>query len=170
MELDLMTHARAPTQPLSVLVVDGYPDSASSLVILLDLAGFTSRIALSGQEALLSAATNPPNAIVFEPRTPGVGWELVRRLADQRIRKRLFLVALTTETTLASRREATAIGVDLYLVKPERPTTLIRALRRFEHELGKSNPVMFDSPRQLFDRRHSTRFSNRNSLIEPGHS
>src|SRR5687768_4702300 len=125
-----MNRARAPTRPLSVLIIDGSPDITASLAVLLTLEGFAARAALSGGEAL-AAAANPPDVVVIEPRTPGGGWELARRLGVKVAGKRPLLVVLTTDTTPAARRAADAAGIDLYLVKPADPAVLVGVLRRF---------------------------------------
>src|SRR5688572_22234759 len=114
-----MNRARAPTRPLSVLVVDGYPDAAPTMALLLTLEGFAARSAQSGGEALAAAtAADPPDVVVLEPRTPGGGWELAHKLGAKVAGKRPLMVALTTETSPAARRAADAAGIDLYLVKP----------------------------------------------------
>jgi CheY-like chemotaxis protein len=131
------------TQPLSVLVVDGYPDTAASLALVLNFEGFAARAALSGEEALASAAAEPPEVVVIEPRTPGGGWDLARRLTEPVAGKRPLLVVFTTDTTAAGRHSADAagVGVSMYLVKPENPAVLIQALRQFAPPAGGGMPV-----------------------------
>ena len=68
-----MKRPRAFARPLSVLVVDGYPDAAASLALVLTSEGFAARFALSGEKALAAAAAEPPQVVVVEPRTPGGG-------------------------------------------------------------------------------------------------
>src|SRR5438105_13527239 len=111
-----MNRARSPTRPLSVLVVDGYPDTAASLTLLLTLEGITARAARSGGEARAAATADAPDVVVLEPRTPGGGWELARRLAEKVAGKRPLLIVLTTDASPAARRAADAAGIDLYLV------------------------------------------------------
>lgn len=135
----MRTRSRTP-RPLYVLVVDGYPDSAASLALLLSIEGFTARAVLTGGEARAVAA-DPPDVVVVEPRTPGVGWDLVRRLAEKVAGRWPLLVALTTDATPAARLEADAAGIDLYLVKPADPAVLVGALRRFERVTLGFNPV-----------------------------
>jgi CheY-like chemotaxis protein len=126
-----MKRPSTSVRPLSVLVVDGYPDAAASLALVLNIEGFAARAALSGEEALAAVAAEAPEVVVFEPRTPGGGWDLARRLARPVAGDRPLMVALTTDTTAAGRDAAGTAGVSLYLVKPEKPSVLVRALRRF---------------------------------------
>jgi two-component system, OmpR family, response regulator len=135
-----MKRPRELVRPLSVLVVDGYPDAATSLALVLTTEGFAARIALCGGEAAAAAAAEPPDVVVFEPRTPGGGWELLRRLAEPVAGKRPFLVALTTDTTAVGREAADALGAGLYLIKPENPAVLVRALRRLGQAVNESVP------------------------------
>jgi CheY-like chemotaxis protein len=121
-----------PTRLLSVLVVDDYPDAAASWALVLNFGGFAARAATSGEKALAAAADEPPEVVVLEPRMPGGGWELARRLAAPIAGKQPVLVVLTTDTTAAGRQAAEAAGVGLYLIKPENPADLIDALRQFE--------------------------------------
>jgi two-component system, OmpR family, response regulator len=121
-----------PTRLLSVLVVDNYPDAAASWALVLNFGGFAARAATSGEEALAAAAAEPPEVVVLEPRMPGGGWELARRLTAPIAGKQPVLVVLTTDTTAAGRQAAVAAGVGLYLIKPESPAALIDALRQFE--------------------------------------
>src|SRR4051812_25453512 len=107
---------RTPLAALSVLVVDGYPDSAASLALLLSVEGITARATLTGGEALAVAADDPPDVVVFEPRTLGCGWGFVGRLAETVAGRRPLLVALTSDATPAARRAAGAAGIDQYLV------------------------------------------------------
>lgn len=136
-----MYRARAPTRPLSVLIVDDYPDSAICMVYLLALEGFTARAALSGGEALAAAEADPPDVVVLEPRTPGGGWALAHRLGEKVAGRRPLLVALTTDTTAAARRAADEAGIDLYLVKPADPAALVGVLRRYERATAEVDPA-----------------------------
>jgi CheY-like chemotaxis protein len=140
-----------PNRLLSVLVVDDYPDAAASWAVVLIFGGFAARAATSGEEALAAAAAEPPEVVVLEPRMPGGGWELARRLAALTAGKRPVLVALTTDTTAAGRQAAEVAGVGLYLIKPENPSDLIDALRQFERLLrgrGKVATRITRPPRQ----------------------
>jgi two-component system OmpR family response regulator len=120
---------RLPARPLSVLVVDDYPDSAASLALVLNFEGFAARAAMSREEAMAAAAAEPPEVVVIEPRTFGGGWDLVRQLTGPVAGSRTFLVVLTSDSTAAGRERADANGVGLYCLKPQDPAYLVRALR-----------------------------------------
>jgi CheY-like chemotaxis protein len=141
-----------PTRLLSVLVVDDYPDTAASCALVLNFGGFAARAATSREEALAAAAADPPDVVVLEPRMPGGGWELARRLAAPIAGMQPLLVAVTTDTTAAGRQAVEAAGIRLYLIKPENPADLIDALRQFEHPFRSREKVatrITRPPRQL---------------------
>ena len=149
-----MPRARIPERPLTVLVVDGYPDAADSLVTLLALEGFAAGAAWTGGAALAAAAAAPPDVVVLEPRTPGGGWGLAALLGEAVGGKRPLVVAVTTDATPAGRRAGAAAGVDLYLVKPADPDALVRILRRFACAIGSTDPpsghrIDFPPPRRV---------------------
>lgn len=127
------------TRPLSILIVDDYADAAISLGQLLSMGGFATRTAFSGPQALSAAAAEPPDVLIIEPRTIGCDWELPRRMAKTTADKRLLLVVVTSDATLAGRRAAQAAGVGIYMVKPGDPTLVLGVLREFEWR-GRTDP------------------------------
>lgn len=120
------------TRHLSVMVIDDYPDAASSLGDVLALEGFATRTALSGKQAMSAITVEPPDVLIIEPRTVGCGWEFARRVAEMGTATDPLLVVFTSDATPAGRRAAIGAGADLYLVKPGNPALLIDVLREFE--------------------------------------
>jgi two-component system, OmpR family, response regulator len=114
--------------PVSVLVVDSYPDSAATLALVLTFSGFRARTALTAPDALTAATSDPPDVVIVEPRRLAGGWDLVRRLAGPFAGRRPILVAHTTDTTQAGREAATQAGVNLYVIKPTDPWELLAYL------------------------------------------
>ncbi len=120
--------------PLSVLVIDDYPDLADSLAEFLTVCGFTARSARSGQEALDLAAAERPDVVLLDLSMPEMnGWELAHRLANEV--KPPILVAITGCGTDDDRRRSILAGIDLHLVKPVEPAILVGMLRRFARTL-----------------------------------
>ena len=114
---------------LRVLCVDDDPDAAHTLAILLDLAGFESRVCLSGADALVTAAEFRPDACILDLSMPGLdGCELARRLRAWSHPRPIPLVAVTGYDGEDARRMTAAAGFDLHLTKPVDPDKLAALL------------------------------------------
>jgi CheY-like chemotaxis protein len=112
-----------PRDPLTVLVVDDYPDAAKSVVDLLQFTGFRAFAALSSAEALDLAERVEPDVVVLEPlMKDGSGWEVAAWLR-RREGHGPALLALTCD--LAKCR---AGGFDYLVLKGEDPLTLLAAV------------------------------------------
>lgn len=129
------------TRRLSVMVVDDYPDSASSLGEVLAVQGFATRTASSGKEAMSAMTVEPADVLIIEPRTVGCGWEFTRRVAEMVTATEPLLVVYTSDATPAGRRAANAAGADLYLVKPGDPALLADVLREFQQARREYTPT-----------------------------
>ncbi len=136
-------------RPLSVLVIDDYPDAASSLAMVLAIEGFATRTAGSCAEALASLRTERSDVVVLEPRTVGCGWAFAGRMTDPAISRRPLLVVYTTDTSAAGRSAAQVAGVGSYLIKPEDPTVLTGLLREYQQSTGEDNTPLWRPPEIL---------------------
>jgi CheY-like chemotaxis protein len=125
---------------LLVLVVDDSPDTAGSEAELLSLAGYSVRVALSGQEALTLAAAEQPDVILLDILMPGTdGFEIARQLLAMANGKPPLLVAVTACGADSDYAQTRAAGFDLHLVKPVDPAVLIGLLRRFRRALTRTS-------------------------------
>jgi CheY-like chemotaxis protein len=110
-----------------VLVVDGLPDAAESLALLLALWGYEFRVAYDGPRALQVAKDYRPDVIFLDLALPGLsGFAVARRLRQDPAFETTLLVALTgydADPALSS--EA---GLDLHLTKPVEPEVLRQLL------------------------------------------
>ncbi len=115
--------------PLRVLVVDDEEIVADSLTRILNEKGFLAKAAYSGEEALESAATLPPDALVSDVIMPGInGVELAVRISKQFPSCRIVLFsALTIMTNLLKASGAENCGFTL-LPKPVHPDDLVAYL------------------------------------------
>jgi CheY-like chemotaxis protein len=132
--------------PLSVLVVDDYPDAAAACGELLALHGFDVSIAQSAHEALARLDGWEPDVALLDLRMPGLdGYELARWLCV-RGNACPILVAVTGLTARAHRERAMAVGFDHFLVKPVDPDVLVRLLDTCAATRCEAAP---DAPRRL---------------------
>jgi PAS domain S-box-containing protein len=103
---------------LRVLVVDDNVDAAESLAVLLRSAGYETRTAHTGPEAV-AAAEERPAAVVLDIGLPGMdGYEVARKLRQAPETSQTKLIALTGYGQDADRERARAAGFDHHLTKP----------------------------------------------------
>jgi signal transduction histidine kinase/ActR/RegA family two-component response regulator len=104
---------------LRILVVDDHVDSASSLALLLRLAGHDARTAHDGPAALEAVQTYAPNIVLLDLGLPNMdGLEVARRIRTEMGLKDLLLVAITGYGKDEDRHQSKAAGCDVHLVKP----------------------------------------------------
>ena len=116
--------------PLRVLVVDGYPDTAWTLGLVLRRMGDDVRDSCDGSTALQLATAFRPEAVVMDLALPGVdGLEVARRLRREPALDGVLLIAMTGFQDEEHRRLAREAGFDLYLLKPV-PLDELQALLR----------------------------------------
>jgi DNA-binding NarL/FixJ family response regulator len=117
------------TRPLpdtTILIVDDVPANLAMLHDALDQAGYTVRVATSGERALESAQLAPPDLILLDACMPGLdGFETCLRLKRELGTRHIPVVFMTglTETDHVVRGFQCG-GVD-YVTKPIRPQEVL---------------------------------------------
>ncbi|MFZ0041183.1 MAG: response regulator transcription factor [Solirubrobacteraceae bacterium] len=113
-------HARG-----SVLVVDDEPTISEVVSRYLERAGYRTRIAADGSQALELAARQRPDLVVLDLMLPGIdGLEVMRRLR-QGDRDRIAFILLTAKGEESDRVIGLRLGADDYVVKPFSPAELV---------------------------------------------
>jgi DNA-binding response OmpR family regulator len=113
-------HARG-----SVLVVDDEPTIAEVVSRYLERAGYRTRVAVDGAQALELVARQRPDLIVLDLMLPGIdGLEVMRRLRQPE-RERIGLILLTAKGEESDRVIGLRLGADDYVVKPFSPAELV---------------------------------------------
>ncbi len=126
------------SRELSILVVDDNHDTADTAAEYLRLSGFRAMAAYGADEAL-AAMDELPDAVLLDIRMPGKdGWQLAREMttAAKATCKRPLLVAVTGCQTDDDRLRSEEAGIDLHLVKPVEPATLVGIVKRFATVIG----------------------------------
>src|SRR5215471_17758278 len=115
--------------PLRVLVVDDEQIVADSLARILNEKGFSAKAAYSGEQALESASTQPPDALISDVIMPGIsGVELAMEISRQFPSCRIVLFsALAVMSNLLKAAGAENYGFTL-LPKPVHPDDLVAYL------------------------------------------
>jgi DNA-binding response OmpR family regulator len=129
----------------SVLVVDDEPTIAEVVARYLDRAGYHTRVAADGVEALEAAARQRPDLVVLDLMLPRVdGLEVMRRLREQD-RERIAVILLTAKGEESDRVIGLRLGADDYVVKPFSPAELVArvdaVLRRVDTSPNQEAPV-----------------------------
>ena len=119
-----------PQRPrLRILVIDDIADVADVLKMLLDLEGFETLVAYSGQTALESAREFRPDVVICDIGLPEMdGHEIARRLRGDPKVASATLIALTGWGAEGEVRRTRESGFDFHLVKPVDANALLDML------------------------------------------
>lgn len=125
----------------SVLVVDDEPGILEVASAYLKRDGYLVRTAMTGQRALDSIATQPPDLIILDLMLPDIsGEEVCVRLRRQ---TSVPILMLTAKAAEEDRLRGLALGADDYLVKPFSPRELVARARAILRRVpGSSEPPM----------------------------
>jgi signal transduction histidine kinase/ActR/RegA family two-component response regulator len=109
-----------------VLVVDDNEDAANTCAALLEVSGYTVRVAYTPEHALQALAEFTPDIAVLDIGLPGMsGYALARLMKQAPHSYRGRLVALTGYGQATDRANSQAAGFDAHLTKPVPPNDLI---------------------------------------------
>ncbi len=130
----------------SVLVVDDEPTIADVVARYLQRAGYQTRIAGDGPDALAQIGAERPDLVVLDLMLPGMdGLEVMRRMHES---ERVSVILLTARGEPSDRVIGLRLGADDYVVKPFSPAELVArvdaVLRRVVPEPELEDPIVFD--------------------------
>ncbi len=109
----------------AVLVVDDEPTIGEILARYLERAGFDTRVALDGPDALAMSAERRPDLVILDIMLPGIdGLEVMRRLHELHS-ARPAVILLTAKGEESDRIMGLRRGADDYVVKPFSPGELV---------------------------------------------
>jgi signal transduction histidine kinase/CheY-like chemotaxis protein len=119
-----------PGQPsYRVLIVDDKEDNRLLLVQLLRPAGFETRQAANGEEAVRECTAWQPHAVLMDLRMPVMdGYEATRRIRAGDHGGEVKIIAVTASAFEEDRKGILAAGVDDYLAKPFREPVVFAKL------------------------------------------
>jgi PAS domain S-box-containing protein len=125
-----------------VLLVEDNPDTADSMVLLLEMLGHRVDLAPDGASALALAAARVPEVMLVDIGLPDIdGYEVARRVRSDATLACVLLVALTGYGQREDRERAFAAGFDHHFVKPVDPDELNAFLVRCRTGAGTAAPV-----------------------------
>jgi len=109
-----------------VLVVEDESALATLLTYNLERAGFSVRVAETGEDALAMLAEDPPDIVLLDWMLPHVsGIEICRRIRRSRDTTDLPVIMLTARSEEADRIRGLDTGADDYVTKPFSPGELV---------------------------------------------
>lgn len=109
-----------------VLVVEDESALATLLTYNLERAGFSVRVAETGEDALAMLADEPPDIVLLDWMLPHVsGIEICRRIRRNRDTADLPVIMLTARSEEADRIRGLDTGADDYVTKPFSPAELV---------------------------------------------
>jgi two-component system response regulator ResD len=109
----------------SILIVDDEPTIVEVVARYLDRAGYRTRTAANGEQALEAAAQERPDLVVLDLMMPGIdGLRVMRRLRDQ-ASEPVGVILLTARGEESDRVTGLRLGADDYVVKPFSPVELV---------------------------------------------
>jgi CheY-like chemotaxis protein len=126
-----------------ILIVDDEPAIVSTLAEITRRAGYTSAVALSGEQALQKAAEFGPDVLITDYAMPGMnGFELAAKIARQYPGCRLFL--LSAYNSLGDSPKVPRQPPLKLLLKPIPPQELLEVIARPELPIEPSSPVILN--------------------------
>ncbi len=105
--------------PKKILIVDDNVDSRELVVKILKHSGYQTVEAVDGEDALEKAVKERPDLIFMDRSLPKIdGYEVTRRLKNQKAFKDTPIVALTAHAMRGDREKALEAGCEGYISKP----------------------------------------------------
>jgi len=124
----------------TVLIVEDEPPQAELLSYNLESAGFKCMLAVNGEEGLLLARENVPDAIVLDWMLPSLtGIEVCRQLRGDSLTREIPILMLTARGEEEDRVRGIETGADDYVVKPYSPREVVA---RITGLLRRANPAL----------------------------
>ena len=131
----------------SILVVDDEPTIGEVVSAYLQRAGYETRVASDGDEALAAVAERSPDLIVLDLMLPGTdGLEVMRRVRARSDRSGAIIL-LTAKGGESDRVSGLRLGADDYVVKPFSPAELVA---RVDAVLRRVDTVREEEPALTF--------------------
>ncbi|MEO6226611.1 MAG: response regulator [Thermomonas sp.] len=113
-----------------ILIVDDQQELASMLAELLTDAGYATRIAADGRQALEEVLASAPDLVVTDVNMPGIdGFELAAMLKADPATATIPIIMLSSQDGRGSRLVGLESGAEDYLSKPVDAAELLAKIR-----------------------------------------
>lgn len=118
-----------PAPAGAVLVVEDNRSVAKALSMLLDHAGFDPATCHSGAEALASAATVSPVAVVLDVHLPDISGLVLAHKLRQQLGPDVPIIIVSGDTTMETINSLAHVGATYFFPKPVNATALIGRIK-----------------------------------------
>lgn len=115
----------------SILVADDEPSIVLSLEFLLKKAGYSVRIARTGEEVLTLMAAKVPDLVLLDAMMPERdGYDVCQTIRANPAWARIPIIMLTAKSREVERQKGMALGASDYVTKPFSTRLLVETVRR----------------------------------------
>ena len=113
-----------------VLIADDEPNIVTSLEFLMEQAGYETRIATNGHEALELAVSFQPDLVLLDIMFPAKsGYEVCQRLKSDPATRDIKVVIVSAKGRAVEVAKALELGADAYIAKPFSTRELVAKVR-----------------------------------------
>jgi len=134
-------NSRSGHAGMKILIADDNKDAADSIGMLLRMNGHDVRVVYNGLDAVATANSMQPDAIVLDIGMPKLnGFDVARQIRRQAWAGRAVLVALSGWGQPDDRLRSQQAGFDQHLIKPVEPDALESILQTLGGRRGDSAP------------------------------
>jgi DNA-binding response OmpR family regulator len=113
-----------------VLIADDEPNIVISLEFLMEQAGYETRVATNGQEALDLTASFHPDLVLLDIMLPlKSGYEVCQQLKSDPATRAIKVVVLSAKGRDVEVAKARELGADAYITKPFSTRDLVARVR-----------------------------------------
>ena len=114
-----------------ILIADDEPNIVTALEFLLQKAGYETRVARNGGDALKAIEAEPPDLVLLDVMMPVMsGYEVCKRIRERAQWTGMKVVMLSAKGRDAEVAKGMAMGADLYVTKPFSTRELMDQIRR----------------------------------------
>lgn len=139
-----------------ILIVDDTPDNLRLLSAMLSHQGFAVRKALSGQRAIFSAQTDPPDLILLDIKMPEMnGYQVCQLLKENPRTREVPIIFISALDDAIDKVQAFAVGGIDYVTKPFQEAEVLARIenqlriQQLQRQLVKQNEELARSNRDL---------------------
>ena len=128
--------------PVKILVVEDNPTNLQVVITVLNALGYEPDTAVNGQKGIELAEANGYDLILLDVQLPDIdGWSVARHLRQYVRDKKLTIVAITANVTPEDRQACFDAGMDDFVMKPFKISTLKDVILKYARHVQDEAPV-----------------------------